>query len=240
MNYLWDKSRTLLLVAALPLALTACANLTDRNADNQPVPHSAAESHHQHNPDMIPSYHGPKTLTTNEHGKTTSGMGTSVYSLIGSSSLHEGGISSHVQSRLAGQGIEGVKAFVLNDTVILAREKPMVTANHYDKLQQKVLSPMENLSGKGVLSGSGNNVNKNNNNADDESVNSGAESSDNMEQAKEEVGKMFGGNVHILTVTNSQAFELMDRIVSKLHSSPSDSSIANDIAKLLRMTAKTK
>jgi hypothetical protein len=61
---------------------------------------------------------------------------------------------------------------------------------------------------------------------------------DNLELAKKQVSDMFNGNVQILTVTNPQAFELMDRIVTKLHSSKNDPTLGQDIVQLLRMTTE--
>ena len=114
MNQLWSRWKGPIMGSALLLSLTACLNQNDDNQQNaQSLEQHNADAVHLHSTDVIPSYHGPKTETTNVHGNTTSGMGMSVYSMIGSSSLHEGGVSSHVQSRLAGLGIDGVKAFVL-------------------------------------------------------------------------------------------------------------------------------
>ncbi|MEC0201388.1 hypothetical protein P4H39_01950 [Paenibacillus lautus] len=227
MNQLWSRWKGPILGSALLLSLTACLNQTDDNQQNtQSMDQRNADAVHLHSTDVIPSYHGPKTETTNVHGNTTSGMGMSVYSMIGSSSLHEGGVSSHVQSRLAGLGIDGVKAFVLNDTIVLARAESQVSSNHYDNMQQKVLSQTEGMSGKGEP---------------DEGV-SGAKiaDNDNMSQAKEQVKSMFNEEVQILTVTNPQAPALIDRIASKLHDAPRDESIARDISELLRMASDKK
>lgn len=227
MNQLWSRWKGPIMGSALLLSLTACLNQNDDNQQNaQSVEQNNADAVHLHSTDVIPSYHGPKTETTNVHGNTTSGMGMSVYSMIGSSSLHEGGVSSHVQSRLAGLGIDGVKAFVLNDTIILARAESRVSSNHYDNMQQKVLSQTEGMSGKGEP---------------DEGV-SGAKNvdNDNMSQAKEQVKNMFNEEVQILTVTNPQAPALIDRIASKLHDAPRDESIARDITELLHMASDKK
>lgn len=221
MKNVWKTWQGLLVGAAAIIALSACANQSDNQVQMQSVTHGNTDAHQMHNIDTIPSYDGPKTQTTNQFGKTTSGMGMSVYSLIGSSSLHEGGITSHVQSRLAGKGIEGVKVFVLNDTVILARAKSVISSNHYDEMQMKVLSQAEGLSGKGE---------PNEGIVGDKKVDS-----DNLAEAEEQVKAMFGGNVQILAITNPQAPELIDRIASKLHTSPADSTIAKDISKLLQM-----
>lgn len=228
MNQLWGSWRGLLLGSSLLLALTACSNQAADNQQkkDQSVKKNNVESARLHDSSVIPNYHGPKTQTTNVHGKTTSGMGMSVYSVIGSSHLHEGGISSHIRSRLASEGIEGVQAFVLNDTVILARAESHVSSNRYDEMQQKVLNQNYGLSGKGEP---------------DQGV-SGAKSvdGDSLTQAKEQVKKMFNEEIHILTVTNPQAPVIIDRIATKLHKSPKDSSIAKDITELLQMASNNK
>ncbi|MFE0554953.1 hypothetical protein ACFW1P_03320 [Paenibacillus sp. NPDC058910] len=226
MNQLWSKWRGPILGSALLLSLTACLNQNDNQQNAQSMEQRNADAVHLHSTDVIPSYHGPKTETTNVHGKTTSGMGMSVYSMIGSSSLHEGGVSSHVQSRLASSGIEGVKAFVLNDTIILARAESRVSSNQYDNMQQKVLSQTQGMSGKGE--------------PNQGVIGAKPADNDNMSQAKEQVKSMFNEEVQILTVTNPQAPELIDRIASKLHGAPRDESIARDITKLLQMTSDKK
>ncbi|KOR89169.1 hypothetical protein [Paenibacillus solani] len=226
MNQLWGSWKGLLLGSSLLLALTACSNQAADNQQqqqSQSVKKNNAESAHLHDSSVIPNYHGPKTQTTNVYGNTTSGMGMSVYSVIGSSNLHEGGISSHIRSRLASAGIEGVQAFVLNDTVILARTESHVSSNRYDEMQEKVLNQNYGLSGKGEP---------------DQGVR-GAKSADgdSLAQAKEQVKNMFNEEIHILTVTNPQAPVIIDRIATKLHNSPKDSSIAKDITELLQMAS---
>ena len=212
-----------LCAAVLTIALTACANANSSkdNIQMKGIPDGDMHSAQLHNPDKIPSYHGPKTKTTNEFGKTTSGMGTTVYSLIGSSSLHEGGVTAHVQSRLSSKGIEGISAFVLGDTVFLARSKPGVSSSQYDAMQQKLLSQTEGLSGKGEP----------NQGIDGDTKTHG----DNLAHAKKQVESMFGGSIHIVTITNPEAPKLIKQITSKLQASPSDQSAAADIAKLLQM-----
>ncbi|GHH98025.1 hypothetical protein [Neobacillus kokaensis] len=170
------------------------------------------------NPDVIPSVDRSKKHTT----KTTEGMGTNVYSLIGSSSLHDGGISSHLESRLAGEGITGIKVFVLDDTVILARSKPEATSTRYDEMQNKVLKGTTGLSGKGSFDG-----------VDETDVNT----DDNLDQAKKLMNKAFDGQVQILTVTNPNAITLIDRIKSTIKvDNPSYSRLTRDITALIKMT----
>jgi hypothetical protein len=173
---------------------------------------------------VIPSIDRAKKRTTNEHNATTNGLGTNVYSLIGSSSLHDGGISSHLESRLSSAGIPGIKVFVLDDTVILARANPEVTSTKYDELQNKVLKNTSGASGKGTLDGVDYNKLKTNNH-------------DNLESAKQLVNKSFGGQVQVLTVTSPRAMTLIDRIKGTLKSAkPSYSQLSSDINTLIQMT----
>lgn len=67
-------------------------------------------------------------------------MGHDIYSSIGSSGIHEGGISSYFGSLLESEGITGVEVFVVDDSVILARNKKQTTSHQYDNLQNQVLS----------------------------------------------------------------------------------------------------
>jgi hypothetical protein len=171
---------------------------------------------------VIPSIDRAKKKTTNQHKQTTSGIGTNVYSLIGSSSLHDGGISSHLESRLAGEGIAGIKVFVLDDTVILARAQPETTSTRYDEMQRKVLSNTSGVSGKGDLDG-----------VDQTKVNT----DDNLDRAKELMGKAFNGQVQILTITDPKALPLIDGIKANIKSAtPTYSKLSSDINTLVKMT----
>jgi hypothetical protein len=171
---------------------------------------------------VVPSIDRAKKKTTNPHGPTAGGLGTNVYSLIGSSSLHDGGISSHLESRLSGEGIPGIKVFVLDDTIILVRSQPEVTSTRYDEMQNKVLKNTTGMSGKGNLDG----VDQTKANTDD-----------NLDRAKELVNKAFNGQVQILTVTSPKAMTLIDRIKGNIKSkTPSYGQLSSDINTLIQMT----
>jgi hypothetical protein len=166
---------------------------------------------------VIPSIDRAKKKTTD----TVQGLGTNVYSTIGSSGLHDGGISSHLESRLSAAGIPGIKVFVLDDTVILARGKAEVTSTSYDSMQNKVLSNTSGISGKGALSG----------------VNPKPDTDDNLDKAKALMNKSFNGQVQILTVTNPTALTLIDRIKTNLkNNSPNYRTLSSDINTLVQMT----
>ncbi|MBO0958501.1 hypothetical protein J1P26_02065 [Neobacillus sp. MM2021_6] len=173
-------------------------------------------------PDVIPSVDRTKKQTTNGNNQTTNGMGSNVYSLIGSSSLHDGGISSHLESRLSGEGIPGVKVFVLDDTIILARAQQEATSTRYDEMQNKVLKNTSGLSGKGNLDG-----------VDASKLNT----DDNLDRAKEVMGKAFNGQVQILTITNPKALPLIDGIKANIKSdAPNYSTLSSDILTLIKMS----
>jgi hypothetical protein len=171
---------------------------------------------HQHGETVIPSV--DRTSNTEQ---TTNGIGSNVYSLIGSSGLHDGGISAHLESRLSGEGIPGVKVFVIDDTIILARAQQEVTSTRYDEIQNKVLKNTAGLSGKGSLDG-----------VDPEKLNN----DDNLERAKEVMNKAFNGNVQILTITNPEALPLIEGIKTNIKSAtPTYNKLSSDIITLVKM-----
>jgi len=173
-------------------------------------------------PNVIPSLDRAKKKTTNQNHQTTSGVGTNVYSLIGSSSLHDGGISAHLESRLSGEGIPGVKVFVIDDTIILARAKPEVTSTRYDDLQNQVLRNTTGSSGKGTMGG-----------VDQTKLKT---TDDNLDRAKELMNKAFNGQVQILTITNPKALPLIDSIKANIKSAtPTYSKFSSDMVTLVKM-----
>jgi hypothetical protein len=174
---------------------------------------------------IIPSENGEKRQTTDEHGGTSHGTGTNVYSLIGSSGLHDGGISSHLESRLGGEGITGIKVFVLDDTVILARATPEVTSTQYDSMQEHTLNGVDGMS------------RKDSNTKDNANTTAAQEEDDNLIKAKSFMNKVFNGNVQTLTVTNPKAVELIEKIKNniKADSVPYET-VSKDIITLIKMT----
>lgn len=177
---------------------------------------------------IIPSEHGEKRQTTDQHGGTSQGIGTNVYSLIGSSGLHEGGISSHLESRLGSEGINGIKVFVLDDTVILARATPEPTSNQYDSMQKHVLNGVDGMSRKDQNTKES---------ADTLNTATTPDEDDNLDKAKSYMNKVFNGNVQTLTVTNPKAVELIDKIKTDLLRDPVPyETVSQDIVTLVKMT----
>lgn len=224
MKTVW-KGPILMLFLGMILIVSACQNdqgAADANELQDGKTMDVAD-HHQgdvNNPDIIPSEISDKTSTTNRDGTTYSGMGNSIYGSIGSSGIHEGGVSSYFESILKGQGITGVKVFVIDDSVVLARNTKETTSHEYDHTQNDVLSGTRGMSGHGEPPAG---VNKDRD-----------KSYDNLDQAKEEINDMFNGDVKILTVTNPKAVDLINRIKDDIQSS-SFSTASEDVLTLLEM-----
>jgi len=129
-------------------------NMTARNnavtQQATPIPKGHHKAHSLNDSSLIPSENGQKTYTTNNLGQTTYGLGTSVYSMIGSSGLHANGFSAHLESRLSSAGIADVRVFVFDDSVVLATAKREPSASSYDELQRKLLNQNEGMSTTGT------------------------------------------------------------------------------------------
>ncbi|MBD3919227.1 hypothetical protein H8B09_10725 [Paenibacillus sp. PR3] len=207
------------------LLLSGCASTA--NEENVGIhtahsPHAAAVR----DPNLIPSENGMKTMTTNRHGSTTNGMGTTVYSMIGSSGLHSTGFSAHLESRLSGAGISDVRVFVFDDTVVLATAKMVPSASQYDDVQRKLLSPNEGSSGKGSTPGEGLGGIKA----------TAASSHDNLALAAKQIEGFMGGKVKVLTVESAQAVQMIEQIRKDAAADKlSPAKIAGEIQTLLQI-----
>lgn len=230
-------------ILSAALFLSGCAgqlHSVDENVKAEEGQHDGHGTHHQNVYDkgvskrdindglIIPSETGVKKQTTDEHGGTSHGTGTNVYSLIGSSGLHDGGISSHLESRLGGEGISGVKVFVLDDTVILARATPTVTSTRYDSMQEHTLNGVDGVSRNDI------NIKTKGNTPP---TTTDADMDDNLEHAKSYMNQVFNGQVQTLTVTNPKAVELIDKIKNNLKAeSVPYETVSKDIITLVKMT----
>lgn len=251
--------RLLALSAATLIALTGCTNNnSNNNAGNNADAGNNTENQEQNNHEnhqaenatengaengaenglsakamrdssLIPSENGQKSYTTNNLGQTTYGLGSSVYSMIGSSGLHSTGFSAHLESRLSGAGIPDVRVFVFDDTVVLATEKNDASASSYDQLQRKLLDPAEGMSGKGVAPGEGlGGV-------------TGANTSahDNLSMAASQIKTMMGAEVKVLTVEGAAAVQAIDKIrADALAANMSPEQIGRDISTLLNLVKR--
>lgn len=219
------------------LLLPACRmgnNAADNRADRQQAIDNGLKSnslnmHHAGHPDTreIPSVDRMKTRTTNERGGTSYGLGSSVYSVIGSSGLHSQGLSSHLESRLSGAGLSDIKVFAMDDMVILATDKRRTTAYRYDTLQQKLLGGTSGASAVGPDTGPGVQ------NGTQPAGNSATH--DNMAQAERWIRDNMG-NVTVYKVTGREAVAAIDRIRSRAaDTSATPRALAADIQKLLQL-----
>ncbi|MDQ0114813.1 hypothetical protein [Paenibacillus harenae] len=197
-----DAISKLLAVSAVVLTIAGCSN---GMADEPQTQVQSDHAHHAktiHDSSVIPSENGPKQYTTNKQGHTTSGMGTNVYSMIGSSGLNASGFSAHLESRLSGAGIPDVRVFVFDDTVILAAEKREASASEYDAVQRKVLDQTEGMSSKGYSPDSGLGGMK--------GTDQGAH--DNLSMAASRIKSFIGADVKVLTVTGPKAVQAIEQI----------------------------
>ncbi|MCR2807133.1 hypothetical protein [Paenibacillus soyae] len=226
-----NKLAVWIVAASVALAGCAAGNGEEKQAEG------TQEAHHKEtkqekglsakalrDSSLIPSENGEKTHTTNNKGQTTYGMGSSVYSMIGSSGLHSNGFSAHLESRLSGAGIPDVRVFVFDDTVVLATAKREASAASYDELQRQVLDPTEGLSGKGYapVEGFGGM--------------SGTDSSkhDNLTMAANQIKTLMGAEVKVLTVEGADAVQAIEKIrADALAENMSPEQIGRDIRILL-------
>jgi hypothetical protein len=225
MNKSW---RFLYLLLSLIMLLAACQSNTKENQDQ---PKSIASGHtHLNDAAVIPSVDSTKIRTTNEHGGTSYGMGSSVYSMIGSSGLHSDGFSKHLESRLSGAGIDGVKVLVIDDMVILAAESRTSTASQYDPVQQKVLSITGGQSGRGPEP-----------NSPPGTLGSGGAIDNNLDMAANRIKDFMGGNVKVLTVTGSEAVNTIQRIQDNAGGSSMSAQVLSDnIRTILQLALVSK
>lgn len=201
------------------LLLSACQTNTMRQK-------SVAQEHAIDNKVKAHSIHQMER-TTNERGSTTYGLGASVYSIIGSSGLHSHGLSSHLESRLGSAGITDVKAFTLDDMVILATAKrKQEMSAQADELQQKLLSPSGSLSGRS-LGGTDGRVGK---------LNAKEAGADNLASAEKWIRENLGSDVKVYSLVDPEAVAAIERIRSHADAAPAQQ--ADDIRKLLQL-AKT-
>jgi hypothetical protein len=215
--------KLMVLFTCVVMLITACQRSSDPNQIKTQAAPAGHEAHLKH-PDVIPNQFGPKIRTTNELGNTTYGLGTSVYSIMGSSGLHSNGFSSHLESRLSGEGVDDIKVFVFDDTVILATENRHATSAQLDPMQRKVLSPTGGQSATGPEP-----------NSDVGTPGSGKAADDNLSQAEQRIRALMGGDVRVLTATGAKAVQTIDRIRANTAAGGSSQALSDDLRSLLKM-----
>ncbi|MBP1932380.1 hypothetical protein [Ammoniphilus resinae] len=224
---------TSFLLGSIMVLNTACGtNQDDQNAAGATM--SKSSDNHQEIT-KIPSEDGGESEhdfpleTKNHQGESSYGMGTTVYSMIGSSGLHTEGLSSHLESRLNGTGIGGITVLVMDDAVVLGQVKKEVTSNRYDTTQNKLINGNEGTSAVGPdtrIEGTG-------------TLGTMDKGMYNMPQALKEIRDLLGEDVRILSVTDPAAVSAIDRVKKNFHSPniPAEQ-IANDISLIIK-NAKT-
>ncbi|HZG13854.1 MAG TPA: hypothetical protein VE710_02430 [Candidatus Bathyarchaeia archaeon] len=246
------RKNTILLVPIFSLAfgLTACNDQQGQNGNTTNTQGAAPPIHNRdvHDAGIIPSAHGPKVQSTNQYGSTYSGMGANIYSTIGSSSIQTAGISSRLESALKNGGSDGISVLVLDDTVILGEsDAPTRDGSHYDAMQSKVLTGYSGTSAKGPMNPTGftgtNGTTgstsrgweqvKNNQGTNDLHTKN-ATGLSNVQMAAQEVHRIFGGNVRVLTVKDPKAIEAINRVKTNLKSANTQNNVSADIAYIIK------
>lgn len=234
------KTFKLLACACISAAALAGCSMTPANDGNMttqnnggtqqttPPPSGHHKAHSLHDSSLIPSENGKKTYTTNNLGQTTYGLGTSVYSMIGSSGLHANGFSAHLESRLSSAGISDVRVFVFDDSVVLATAKREASASRYDELQQKVLSQDKGMSSTGYTPHEGIG-----------GVEGSGGQHDNLSTAAAHIKELMGAEVKVLLAEGEKAVQAIDKIRNDaLADNISPDQIAQDIRELLSMSTR--
>ncbi|SFL98872.1 hypothetical protein SAMN03159341_11398 [Paenibacillus sp. 1_12] len=231
MTTTWIKSTVPILIAAV--ILSACTSAQQGQQAKSTEINSTPAPLHAHNEkantdsNIIPSYDGPKVKTTNQHGSTFSGMGTSVYSRIGSSSLLANGVSSQIETMLNDAGISGIKVLVLGDLVVLGEAEPHTDGASYEPLQSKLLSSHTGSSGKGLQSSRGTGP-----------IQIQGTKDNGLGRAQSEIQSIFGGNIRVLTVNNTDDLSTMDRVKATLNSGSSVNKLDKDISTIIQHAAE--
>lgn len=211
------------------LLLSACTGAPQGPQANsnqqQSVPNPAHTNQARNNQDalVIPNYNGTKVESTNQHGTLFSGMGTSLYSQIGSSGLLADGISSKVESRLHKIGLPGMKALVLGDMVILGESEQQIHGVTHE--QHRVLNPYEGSSGKGLMRGA---------RVPGTTTRIQSTKDSPLNRAAREVETFLGGNIRVKAVHSKEDLSAIDRIKSELNSASDANKLSNDISRILK------
>ncbi|MGG1658917.1 hypothetical protein [Brevibacillus sp. NRS-1366] len=208
------------------LLLTACTNQaapqrptrTQSMAPATPQQLTQTQpTHNVGNPDtVIPSVDRDKKLTTNAHGTTYSGMGSNLYSSIGSSHLHSGGPSTKLEAQLNAAGVHGVQALIVNDMVFLAPSTAKSQSiNHMDPMQSHLLNnfagssnrgsePSDNIPGKGSAgNGTAGTLGTSDRNA-------------TFEQARAQVERMYGTDAEVRIVTSKKGVDALEKVKKQM------------------------
>ncbi|HWO53187.1 hypothetical protein VQ056_18130 [Paenibacillus sp. JTLBN-2024] len=181
-----------------------------------------AEGHpHLNSIKVIPKFNGEKVRTTNENGTTYSGMGSGVYSRIGTSSLHNTPESKTLEDRLESAGITGISVLTLGDSVYIGDPDGHTHIRNSEPQPHKVLSPNEGSSGKGYMSqkgGYGYTIGQRDN------------TKHNLNVIRAEVAGVYGKKVKIYTVHDPKAIQAIHRVKTAMRAGTPVSKMNKDLA----------
>ena len=210
------------------LLLSACGNTqTTPQQQNGAQTQSATHAGHgQRDGGMvIPSVDRDKKLTTNRDDNTYSGMGTSLYSTIGSSGLHAGGPSTSLESRLNAAGIHGVQALIVNDMILVApTSADTASINQMDPMQAHLLTNYTGSSARGPewpdgTSGSMGTKSQNNN---------------SFARIRDQVDRLYGSDAEVWTVTSREGVKAFEQVKKQMRENRGDKIQTEQINALLR------
>lgn len=194
----------------ITIAMTGCNTNMHQKAQTKPVRIQSSthhtgitESHpHVNSIKVIPRFNGEKVRTTNENGTTYSGMGSGVYSRIGTSSLHDTPESKTLENRLEAAGITGINVLTLGDSVYIGDPEKHTHTRNSKPQPHKVLSPNEGSSGKGYMSQKGTGY----------SIGQRDITETNLSLIRQEVEGVYGKKVKIYTVHDAKAIKAIEKI----------------------------
>jgi hypothetical protein len=213
----------------LLLLMTACTSKQAPPPQEQPPQTQTQSMNHPNHmghskATVIPSVDRDKKLTTNNYGTTFSGMGTSVYSNIGSSNLHGGGPSTNLDARLNAAGIHGVQTLVVGDVILVAPTSAhSASINQMDPMQAHLLS---NYAGSSARGGDHPTRTVGTLGASDQK--------NTLTQARTQIERIFGSEAKVWTVTSSNGIQAFEHVKKQMRETNKAGDMAGEISNLLR------
>lgn len=207
------------------LLLAAC---NTNQATPQPQQETQSTNHAAHtgqNEDtVIPSVDRDKQVTTNNYGTTFSGMGTSVYSNIGSSNLHGGGPSTSLEARLQAAGIHGVQTLIVNDVILVCpTSSSTASINQMDPMQSHLLSNFSGSSSRG-----GEYAGKT------AGTLGASDHQQTLAQARTQIERIYGSEAKVWTITSSKGIHAFEQVKKQMRDNQKDENMVGQISNLLR------
>jgi hypothetical protein len=206
----------------IALLLTACNN----QAAPQPQPTRTETVKETPGREIvIPSVDRTKKVTTTANGTTFNGMGTNVYSSIGSSHLHSGGPSTRLEAQLNAAGIHGVQALVLRDAVVICpATSRSLSINQMDPMQAHLISSFTGSSARGnehATPGTAGTLGT-------------SDRKTTFQHARAQIQRLYGKNTRVLTVTSRAGIEAFEQVKKQLHENGQDGIAPAAVNRLMR------